>query len=274
MWSVLKKKMSLRTITRFLLSRRTCNFHRKLHDNSKCSRESNLDCGQDIHLTSTFNRQTKTISKSLYPKLSADSEFNLNVYCCGPTVYDHSHLGHAISYTRCDLINRTLKYLCNFNIIFAMNITDIDDKIISKSKQLKQDYRSVSNEFYNSFVEDMQALNVMQPDCYLKVTDNIDVIMDYIRNIFDKGFAYVSDKTGDINFDYAKFISEYSITNEGNYGSNLKTEKSLGKRSPKDFALWKRSKPDEPRWNLTLSPSETISGRPGLGFISFCFVFF
>lgn len=255
----------------FVISRQNCwKFSKFLvvssrhiqNDSSAALLDDRID-SDVIHLTSTFNRQTKTIKNAIYPKLAFNSGSNLNVYCCGPTVYAHSHLGHAISYIRCDIINRTLKYLCNFNVHFAMNITDIDDKLIVKSKELDRDISSVANEFYNSFVEDLNSLNVSSPDCFLKVTENVDVISDYIKRIYDKGFAYVSDATGDVNFDYDKFIKEYSIHNEGNYGSNLRTDKSFGKRSPKDFALWKRSKPDEPTWNLNLNQNQQISGRPG-----------
>lgn len=185
------------------------------------------------------------------------------MYCCGPTVYNHSHLGHAISYIRCDMVNRTLRTFGNLNIYFAMNITDIDDKIIAKSKETETAYLELSNKYYQSFLSDMNSLRVIPADAYLKVTDKVDVICDYIRQIYDKGFAYYSPETGDVNFDYEKFIQSFGITNDMNSARNLQTTKSKGKRSPKDFALWKISKENEPAWTMHLNTNSTIKGRPG-----------
>ena len=144
-----------------------------------------------------------------------------------------------------------------------MNITDIDDKIISKSNEAGVDYLSFSNEYYQSFRNDMNSLRITPADTYLKVTDKVDVIADYIRQIYDKGFAYYSPETGDINFDYDKFIDSYGITNDMNSSRNVTTTKSSGKKSPKDFALWKASKENEPKWPLQLDANTSVSGRPG-----------
>ena len=216
-----------------------------------------------IILSSTFNRQSKTIPSAINTKMTSGSASNINMYCCGPTVYDHSHLGHAISYIRCDLVSRTLRTFCNLNVYFAMNITDIDDKIISKSNEKGTDYITLSNEYYQSFLHDMDSLRVMPAHSYLKVTDKIDVICDYKRKINDKGFAYYSSETGDINFDYEKFVQSFGISNDFNRGKNLQTIKSRGKKSPKDFSLWKASKENEPKWSLSLGPNFSVAGRPG-----------
>lgn len=216
-----------------------------------------------ITLSSTFNQQTKTIPSAINAKLTNSPRANLNMYCCGPTVYDHSHLGHAISYIRCDLVTRSLRTFGNLNIYFAMNITNIDDKIIAKSAEAGVDYISFSNEYYQSFRNDMDSLRVIPADSYLKVTDKVDVIADYIRQIYDKGFAYYSPESGDINFDYGKFVQFYGIKNDIHNTQNLQTTKSRGKRSPKDFSLWKASKENEPKWPLQLAVNNSISGRPG-----------
>ncbi|KAH9497061.1 Cysteine--tRNA ligase, mitochondrial [Dermatophagoides farinae] len=219
-----------------------------------------------LQLRSTFNKQNRIIPNVAYLNRSDRHDANLNLYCCGPTVYDHSHLGHAIAYIRCDLIIRMLQTYCNVNVYFAMNITDIDDKIIRKSQEIGVDYRQLSNEYYQSFVEDMNSLRVTTPDYVGKVLDNIDTISDYIERIYDKGFAYISPETGDINFDYEKFLQKYSIENIPNFGGSQVTIKSIGKRSPKDFALWKSSKPNEPKWSLKLATGQqqqVIAGRPG-----------
>ena len=98
---------------------------------------------------------------------------------------------------------------------------------------------------------------------YCKVLDHIEVICDYIKRLYEKGFAYVSPESGDINFDYEKFLTDYSIGNEMHAKHKLTTEKSRGKKSPKDFALWKVSKEGEPKWRFELNSELAIDGRPG-----------
>ena len=217
-----------------------------------------------LNLTTTFNRHSKTLEDNvIFSKLSSDSKSNINLYCCGPTVYDHSHLGHALTYIRCDLIIRTLRTFCNKNVFFAMNITDIDDKIIVKSKETGINYIDLANEYYQSFLNDMNDLQVNSSDCYLKVTDKIGVICDYIRQIYDKGFAYYSTETGDINFDYQKFTQSFSIDNDIHRERDKITDKSKGKKSSKDFTLWKASRENEPSWPMNLNSKLSINGRPG-----------
>lgn len=217
---------------------------------------------ETINVKSSFNKQQKFIPNVSY--LQKNRSNNLNLYCCGPTVYSDSHLGHAITYIRCDLVIRMLKIFCNNNVYFAMNITDIDDKIINKSNETGQHYRDISEKYFQSFTDDMRSLRVLSPDFFGKVLDNIDVITDYIRRIYDKGYAYVNETNGDINFNYEKFIQDYSIDNEINYGASTSLQKSFGKRSPKDFSLWKASKANEPKWTLKLNDQITIEGRPGI----------
>ncbi|KAH9416641.1 Cysteine--tRNA ligase, mitochondrial [Dermatophagoides pteronyssinus] len=223
-----------------------------------------------LELRSTFDKQQQRIIPNVAYLNRIDHhhyDSNLNLYCCGPTVYDHSHLGHAITYIRCDLIIKMLQEFCNVNIHFAMNITDIDDKIIKKSQETNVDYRQLSNEYYQSFLQDMHSLRITKPDYLGKVLDNIPTISDYIHRIYDKGFAYINSETGDLNFDYENFLRKYSIKNIPNFGSNQITEKSFGKRSPKDFALWKSSTTaklsNEPYWLLKLPNGTEIKGRPG-----------
>lgn len=217
---------------------------------------------ETITVKSSFNRLEKSIPNVSY--LQKNPSNSLNLYCCGPTVYSDSHLGHAITYIRCDLIIRMLNIFCNNNVYFAMNITDIDDKIINKSNETGQHYRDISEKYFQSFTDDMRSLRVKSPDFFGKVVDNIDVIADYIRRIYEKGYAYVNELSGDVNFNYEKFINDYSINNEINYGANTTPHKSLGKRSPKDFSLWKASKANEPRWTLKLNDKISIEGRPGI----------
>lgn len=186
------------------------------------------------------------------------------MYCCGPTVYADSHLGHAIAYIRCDLVRRTLQTYLGVPIYLTMNITDIDDKILAKAAQEGVNFREISCKYHQSFIDDLNSLGVLPADCYLKVTDHIDVIIDYILRLLDKGFAYINEVTGDVNFDYETFIASFNIVNaRTNENSEQRGEaRSDGKRSTKDFVLWKVSKPGQPSWPLEHGTT-IIEGRPG-----------
>lgn len=149
------------------------------------------------------------------------------------------------------------------NVYLAMNITDIDDKILNKANLSGAPYKDIANQYYQSFVDDLKSLRIESADCHLKVTENMDVICDYIRKIYDKGFAYYSPENGSVNFDYEKFENHYSIKNAINNQNAVSSVKSHGKKSPRDFALWKVSKENEPFWDFKLNREQIIQGRPG-----------
>ncbi|CAG2166596.1 unnamed protein product [Oppiella nova] len=186
----------------------------------------------------------------------------VTMYCCGPTVYEDSHLGHAITYLRCDLMRKALHYYHNIHVVMAMNITDIDDKIIAKAIETNTDFRKVSNIYLKSFMDDMKALNIWDADCYLRVSDHLKTIMDYINTIRDKGLAYISPNN-DINFDFEHFVKTLNISDTIGTDGTLVSDKSVGKKSPKDFTLWKAAKPGEPKWDLLTTDGMSIAGRPG-----------
>jgi cysteinyl-tRNA synthetase len=240
----------------------------KLNTNEKqLKSDSNIDNKNIVLLLNSFSKSKEKfelIDKSI---VEAKNELRIaKMYCCGPTVYDNCHLGHAFTYIRCDLFRRVLNNYCGVYVLMAMNITDIDDKIITKAKQTNSDFKSVANFYYNSFIEDMNSLNIMSPNCYLRVSDHMINIIDYIKHIYKKGFAYVSSN-GDLNFDFNHFIKTFNITNSLGTDSPPITEKSSGKKSPKDFALWKSAKAGEPKWDFVTHDGITFSGRPGLTFI-------
>ena len=226
------------------------------------STDLNIDLNNKnrVYLENSFTKSKQLLN---FNQTSDGSAKWVTMYCCGPTVYDDSHLGHAFTYIRCDLIRRALHKYHNIYVFMAMNITDIDDKIILKANQTNSDFRKVSNLYCNSFIEDMKSLNVLDANCYLRVSDHIKTIMDYINTILDKGFAYITPN-GDINFDFERFRQSFNITNSFGTEVPIITDKSVGKKSPKDFALWKSSKPGEPKWDLLTSDGMTLSGRPGL----------
>ncbi|XP_066902918.1 probable cysteine--tRNA ligase, mitochondrial isoform X2 [Halyomorpha halys] len=113
-------------------------------------------------------------------------------YCCGPTVYDSAHLGHACSFMHFDIMRRIMENYFGLNVVMVMNITDIDDKIITKANELQQPYKSVSRHYEKEFFEDMQNLNILPPSITARVTENIPEILDFIKGIMNASLAYSS----------------------------------------------------------------------------------
>ncbi|XP_037825243.1 probable cysteine--tRNA ligase, mitochondrial [Lucilia sericata] len=180
----------------------------------------------------------------------------LTWYTCGPTVYDSSHLGHASCYVKLDIIQRILRQHFNFNIVSAMNITDIDDKIIKRSQESGKDWREISHYYETEFWSDLRKLNVIEPNIKLRVTEHMPKIISYIEDIVRKQCAYVSQDSS-VYFDVKQFPIYGKLQN-----LNLNDDealKSQNKLSPFDFALWKaRKSENEPSW-----PSPWGAGRPG-----------
>lgn len=177
-------------------------------------------------------------------------------YSCGPTVYDHAHLGHACSYVRFDIIRRIMTQFFGINVVMVMVITDVDDKIIKRSKELNMSPVSLARAYEQEFKQDMMALKVLPPTIYMRVTEHIPEIISFVQKIISNGHAYATSQ-GNVYFDvqsvgerYGKFIGTFSDLNSEPAESD--------KRSPRDFALWKSAKPEEPFW---VSPWG--KGRPG-----------
>ncbi|KAM9320002.1 putative cysteine--tRNA ligase, mitochondrial [Gastrophryne carolinensis] len=177
-------------------------------------------------------------------------------YSCGPTVYDDAHLGHACSYVRFDIIRRIMTQFFGINVVMAMVITDVDDKIIKKSKELNISPVALARVYEQEFKQDMLALKVLPPTLYMRVTDHIPEIISFIQTIISNGHAYATPQ-GNVYFNvssvgerYGKFIGPFSDINAETADSD--------KRSSRDFALWKSAKPEEPFW---VSPWG--KGRPG-----------
>lgn len=198
----------------------------------------------------TFN----SLSKQREPLIVA-REGVATWYSCGPTVYDHAHLGHASSYVRFDILQRVLSRLFGITVIHAMVITDIDDKIIRRSLEEKVSPAAIAALYEEEFKRDMLALKVIPPAVYLRVTENVHHIVAFIERIITNGHAYVTSE-GDVYFDIQSIGSRYgrfvgAVGSQGEPGSS-------NKRDPRDFALWKPSKPQEPSWE-----SPWGRGRPG-----------
>src|SRR5512137_1846369 len=117
----------------------------------------------------------------------------LNIFVCGPTVYDNSHIGHARTYIVFDVVARYLKYK-GHSVFYLQNITDVDDKIIKRAAELGVSPRDLSLEFELKYLEDMHALGVCNVNYYARATEHIPEIISQIERLVEKGFAYETEK--------------------------------------------------------------------------------
>ena len=181
----------------------------------------------------------------------------VNIYTCGVTVYDECHIGHARSLYIFDVIRRYLEYK-KFKVNFVRNITDIDDKIINKARELSIGAEEVAEKYITSYYKDLEALGIKKADFEPRATENIESMIKHIQGLIEKGFAYEID--GDVYFSVRKFkdYGKLSGQNLEQMMAGARIEKDDRKEDPLDFALWKGSKEGEPKWN-----SPWGEGRPG-----------
>ncbi len=181
----------------------------------------------------------------------------VKIYVCGPTVYDHSHIGHARTWIAFDMIVRYLRYK-GFKVRYLVNITDVDDKIIRRANEIGEDPVRLAEKFEQAFHEDIRALGLLEADSYPRVTEHIPDIVDTIRVLISKGFAY--EVEGDVYFDVTRIPDYGKLSNQSleDLQAGARVEVDEKKRNPADFALWKRAKAGEPSW-----PSPWGTGRPG-----------
>ncbi len=181
----------------------------------------------------------------------------VGMYVCGPTVYKPSHIGHMVGPVIFDTVKRYLSYL-GYEVHWIVNITDVDDKLIVRARELKTTVKDLAERMTADYVECLKKLKVTSIDRMPRATEHIDEMIDIMRGLIDKGYAYAAG--GDVYFD---------ITCDHDYGklchrdpeqleAGARIEVSDKKRSPGDFALWKGSKPGEPAWESPWGP-----GRPG-----------
>jgi L-cysteine:1D-myo-inositol 2-amino-2-deoxy-alpha-D-glucopyranoside ligase len=185
----------------------------------------------------------------------------VGLYVCGITPYDVGHLGHAFTYVSFDVLHRYLEYL-GHPVTYVQNLTDVDDDMLRKARELGEDYLAVGNRNVTAFLAEMAALNWLPPDHYPRASRHVPQMLDMIGRLVDGGYAYPAD--GHVYF---------SIDSWPGYGalSRLPRDAMLpianergndpqmpGKRDPLDFVLWQPSAPDEPAWE-----SPWGRGRPG-----------
>ncbi|MBI4532484.1 MAG: cysteine--tRNA ligase [Candidatus Melainabacteria bacterium] len=187
----------------------------------------------------------------------------VRIYACGPTVYDLIHIGNARMVIVWDVIQRYLRF-SSYDVTFVRNITDIDDKIINRAKELNWRPEQVAREYTYTFWKDMHRLNVAQPDFEPRATEFIHPMISFVSNLIDIGHAYVAG--GDVYFEVSTF-KEYGKLKKQKLDElvtstreQVRSQEELAelKRSPLDFALWKRANPNEPGWD-----SPWGRGRPG-----------
>ncbi len=179
----------------------------------------------------------------------------VKMYVCGPTVYDYTHLGHARTYVAFDIIKRYLM-LKGYDVIHVQNITDIDDKIINRAKEEGVSWRDIADKYLKDYMDALDKLNI-KVHLHPRVTEHINDIIEFIKELIDRGYAYVAP-SGSVYFDVDKYEDYGRLS--GRLSRELWGQEEFvkEKKNPYDFALWKAAKPGEPWWE-----SPWGRGRPG-----------
>ena len=181
----------------------------------------------------------------------------VSMYVCGPTTYNFIHLGNARPIVVFDTVRRYFMYKGN-QVTYVQNFTDVDDKIINRSKEEGITAAAVAEKYIGAYFEDVQALNVLKADVHPKVTEHIPEIIELVQQLVDNGVAY--EVNGDVYFSVKDF-PEYGKLSGRDLDEMLAGARVMigdQKRNPMDFALWKAAKPGEPSWD-----SPWGKGRPG-----------
>ena len=213
--------------------------------------DKNGQTTQTLMLHNTMSRK-----KEIF-KPRAENGNKVQMYVCGVTVYDYSHIGHARVYVAFDVLYRTLQQL-GYDVTYCRNFTDIDDKIINRANESGTSCEELTEKFIQAFHEDMEALGCLRPDLEPRATQHVGDIIDLITRLIEKNHAYAVD--GDVYFS-VNSLSKYGSLSGRNQEDNRAGERVVvdsRKKNPADFALWKTAKPNEPTWE-----SPWGHGRPG-----------
>ncbi|MBE9156199.1 cysteine--tRNA ligase [Nodosilinea sp. LEGE 06152] len=184
----------------------------------------------------------------------------VKMYCCGVTVYDYSHLGHARCYVAWDTVRRYLLWR-GYAVHYVQNFTDIDDKILNRAKTENSTMQTVAERYTQAYLEDIARLNVMEADEYTYATQTLDGIQRLIGELEQKGYAYPA--AGDVYYSVRKFEGYGKLSGrklddmQAGASGRVAAEEAI-KQDPFDFALWKGAKEGEPFWESPWGP-----GRPG-----------
>jgi cysteinyl-tRNA synthetase len=187
----------------------------------------------------------------------------VRMYCCGVTVYDYCHLGHARCYIVWDTVRRYLQWR-GYAVRYVQNFTDIDDKILNRAREEGSSMQEVAEKYTQAYFEDMSRLNILEADEYPRATHTLDGIQRLIHELENKGFAYPAQ--GDVYYAVRHFSGYGKLSgrklDDMKAGASGRVDaadpETQKKKDPFDFALWKAAKPGEPAWE-----SPWGAGRPG-----------
>ena len=201
-----------------------------------------------------FNTLSQKIEEIKKPQRRA-----LNLFVCGPTVYDYPHIGNARTYLVFDALVRFLRNT-GWKVYYLQNITDVDDKIIARAKEEDQSPAQIAKRFFDIYKKNMKALGISTVTTYAPATKYMKQIIRQVEVLIKKGYAYKIDKEGyyfDIStfLDYGKLARRTALQAEDGVS---RIDDSVHKKNKGDFALWKFSKDGEPSWKAKFG-----NGRPG-----------
>ncbi|WP_288863231.1 cysteine--tRNA ligase [uncultured Megasphaera sp.] len=201
-----------------------------------------------------FVYNTLTRKKELF---KPQTPGHVNIYVCGITPYNHSHMGNARPFVTWDVIKRYLKHL-GYEVTHVQNFTDVDDKIINAANGEGVSWDTIANRYIASYFEVMDALHVHRADIYPRVSEHMDAIFTMIQTLINKNIAYVLDN--DVYYSVEKFDGYGKLSGRclDDMMAGARIEVNDQKKHPMDFALWKGAKPGEPAWD-----SPWGKGRPG-----------
>lgn len=184
-------------------------------------------------------------------------EGKVKMYVCGPTVYNYIHIGNARPAIVFDTVRKYLEYR-GFDVDFVSNFTDVDDKLIKAAKELGEDVPTIADRFIDAYFEDVSALGCNKASVHPRVTENMDIIIEFIETLINKGYAYESE--GDVYYRTRKFNGYGKLSHQSvdDLKSGARIEVGEKKEDALDFALWKAAKEGEIHWE-----SPWGKGRPG-----------
>ncbi|MBO5136174.1 MAG: cysteine--tRNA ligase [Clostridia bacterium] len=179
------------------------------------------------------------------------------MYSCGPTVYNYFHVGNARPFIIFDALRRYFEYR-GYKVDFVQNFTDIDDKMINKANELGITVKELADQYIAEYFTDAKGLGIKEATVHPRATENIDAIIDIVKDLEEKGYAYNVD--GDVYFSPKKFKEYGKLSHQPleDLEAGARINVNEDKKDPMDFALWKKQKPGEPAWE-----SPWGMGRPG-----------
>ncbi|XP_014679512.1 PREDICTED: probable cysteine--tRNA ligase, mitochondrial, partial [Priapulus caudatus] len=198
-----------------------------------------------------FNSQTRTKTPLVLPHGRIATW-----YQCGPTVYEDPHLGHALCYVRSDILRRLLEEFFGIDVVMVMGVTDVNDKVFDRARELGVDYQHVAKTCEARFFDDMAKVKVLPPTVVTRVSEHIPQVVAFVSRLVDRGFAYKTPR-GSVYFDVSRY-GRYGKLMTHSVEAEVRESHDPEKKHPRDFALWKAAKPGEPTWRSPWS-----AGRPG-----------